>query len=74
MKAFLYIFLITTVLFLFFITLWGIINHRRKKRTGCSGNHDCVVYKGEKVTCPACDLREYQSEKNAKKVNPNPSI
>lgn len=39
----------------------GLINTLRKKQPGCSGNHDCVVYKGERVTCPSCDLREYKA-------------
>jgi len=39
----------------------GLINALRKKQPGCSGNHDCVVYKGEKVTCPSCDLREFKA-------------
>jgi DNA-binding helix-hairpin-helix protein with protein kinase domain len=37
------------------------INALRKKQPGCSGSHDCVVYKGEKVQCPSCELREYQA-------------
>lgn len=37
------------------------INGVRKKQPGCSGSHDCVVYKGERVTCPSCDLREYKA-------------
>ncbi|MEI6891284.1 MAG: hypothetical protein V5783_03845 [Pontiella sp.] len=36
------------------------INALRKKQPGCSGNHDCVVYKGEKVMCPSCDLKEFK--------------
>ena len=34
----------------------------RKKQPGCSGSHDCVVFKGERVTCPSCDLRELKAE------------
>jgi len=68
MKAFLYIFLISTLLFLFFIAVLGIINYLKKKRTGCFGNHECVIYKGEKVRCPACELREYQAKNQEKKV------
>ncbi|MCF7816389.1 MAG: hypothetical protein K9M54_00775 [Kiritimatiellales bacterium] len=41
------------------------INGLRKKQPGCSGNHDCVVYKGERITCPSCDLREYKAAKLA---------
>jgi hypothetical protein len=66
MQTFLYIFATTTVLFLFFIGILGLVNRLRKKQNGCAGNHDCVVYKGEKVTCPSCDLRAYQEELKAK--------
>ncbi len=58
-----------------FITLFGAVlvlvgvplgilalrNGVRREKPGCSGNHDCVVYKGERITCPSCDLREYQA-------------
>ncbi len=40
----------------------ALINTLRKKQPGCSGNHDCVVYKGEKVQCPSCELRESQAQ------------
>ncbi len=46
------------------LSLLGWINSLRKKKTGCAGNHDCVVYKGEKVTCPSCDLREFKAKQN----------
>ena len=49
------------------IGILGIINTLRKKQPGCSGNHECVVYKGERVTCPSCDLRELKAEIAAKK-------
>lgn len=39
----------------------GLINALRKQQPGCSGNHDCVVYKGERITCPSCDLRELKA-------------
>ncbi len=58
-----FITLFTTVLVLVGIPL-GIlawINGLRRKKPGCSGNHDCVVYKGERITCPSCDLREHQA-------------
>jgi hypothetical protein len=59
-----------------FITLFGVafllvviplgilalINSVRKKQPGCSGSHDCVVYKGEKVQCPSCELREFKAQ------------
>lgn len=38
-----------------------LIDGKRQKKPGCSGNHECVVYKGERVTCPACELREHQA-------------
>ncbi len=43
------------------------INALRKKQPGCSGSHDCVVYKGEKVQCPSCELREFKLELEALK-------
>jgi hypothetical protein len=44
------------------------INTFRKKQPGCSGSHDCVVYKGEKVQCPSCELREFKAELAAQKL------
>ncbi len=44
------------------------VNALRKKQPGCSGSHDCVVYKGEKVQCPSCELREFQAETARKKA------
>lgn len=44
------------------------INALRKKQPGCSGSHDCVVYKGEKVQCPSCELREFKAELAAQKL------
>jgi hypothetical protein len=46
----------------------GTINALRKKHPGCSGSHDCVVFKGERVTCPSCDLRELKAEIAAAKL------
>ena len=40
----------------------ALINTLRKKQPGCSGSHDCVVYKGEKVMCPSCELKELKAE------------
>lgn len=40
----------------------ALINALRKKQPGCSGSHDCVVYKGEKVMCPSCELKELKAE------------
>ena len=45
----------------------ALINTLRKKQPGCSGSHDCVVYKGEKVQCPSCELREFQAAQQAVK-------
>ena len=44
------------------------INAARKKQPGCSGSHDCVVYKGEKVQCPSCDLREFKAAQQTKQA------
>ena len=49
------------------IGILGLINALRKRQPGCSGSHDCVVFKGERVTCPSCDLRELKAEIAAKK-------
>ena len=67
MTTFLGLFII--VLFLVGIPLGilGLINALRKKQPGCSGSHDCVVYKGEKVMCPSCELREFKSQLEAQK-------
>jgi hypothetical protein len=43
----------------------ALINALRKKQPGCSGSHDCVVYKGEKVQCPSCELREFKAAQQA---------
>ncbi len=65
-----FITLFTTALILVGIPLGvlGLINALRKQQPGCSGSHDCVVYKGERVTCPSCDLRELKAEIAAKKL------
>lgn len=44
------------------IGILATINALRKKQPGCSGSHDCVVYKGEKVMCPSCELKELKAE------------
>ena len=48
--------------------IWLWIDQSRGKQKGCSGNHDCVVYKGERLMCPSCELREQQATE--KKVSP----
>ena len=53
------------VVFLFVgipLGILALINALRKKQPGCSGSHDCVVYKGEKVQCPSCELREFKAQ------------
>ena len=50
------------------IGILATINALRKKQPGCSGSHDCVVYKGEKVQCPSCELREFKAELAARKL------
>ena len=45
----------------------ALINALRKRQPGCSGSHDCVVYKGEKVQCPSCELREFKAQLDAQK-------
>ena len=46
----------------------ALINTLRKKQPGCSGSHDCVVYKGEKVQCPSCELREFKAAQQTEQV------
>jgi hypothetical protein len=61
MTTFLTLFAVAVILIGIPLGILGLINGLRKKQPGCSGSHDCVVYKGEKVTCPSCDLREYKA-------------
>lgn len=67
MIAFLKLFSIVLVAIGIPLTVLALINKVRKKQPGCSGSHDCVVYKGEKVQCPSCELREYQTAQQAEK-------
>jgi hypothetical protein len=46
----------------------ALINSLRKKQPGCSGSHDCVVYKGEKVQCPSCELREFKASQQTEQA------
>ena len=46
----------------------ALINSLRKKQPGCSGSHDCVVYKGEKVQCPSCELREFKAAQQSEQA------
>jgi hypothetical protein len=67
MTAFITMFITVLVLVGIPLGILGLINALRKKQPGCSGSHDCVVYKGERVTCPSCDLRELKAELAARK-------
>jgi hypothetical protein len=67
MTTFFTLFALALVLIGIPIGILGLINALRKRQPGCSGNHECVVYKGERVTCPSCDLRELKAEIAAKK-------
>ena len=67
MTSFVTLFAIVLILIAIPIGILGLINTLRKKQPGCSGSHDCVVFKGERVTCPSCDLRELKAEIAAKK-------
>ena len=62
MTTFITLFVLALVLIGTPFGILGLINTLRKQQPGCSGNHDCVVYKGERVTCPSCDLREFKAE------------
>ena len=62
MTTFLTLFTVVLILIGIPIGVLGLINALRKRQPGCSGSHDCVVYKGERVTCPSCDLRELKAE------------
>jgi len=61
METFIALFALALVLMGIPLGILGLINQLRKQQPGCSGNHDCVVYKGERITCPSCDLREYKA-------------
>lgn len=68
MKSFIALFAIVLLLIGIPLGILAAINALRKKQPGCSGSHDCVVYKGEKVMCPSCELREYKAEMAASKT------
>ncbi len=67
MASFIKLFGIVVVIIGIPLAILAIINALRKKQPGCSGSHDCVVYKGEKVQCPSCELREYRAAQQAVK-------
>jgi hypothetical protein len=62
MTTFLSLFSIALLLVAVPLGILATINALRKKQPGCSGSHDCVVYKGEKVMCPSCELKELKAE------------
>jgi hypothetical protein len=62
MTAFITLFLAALLFVGIPLTLLASINALRKRQPGCSGSHDCVVYKGEKVMCPSCELREFKAQ------------
>ncbi len=62
MTAFFTLFTIVLILVGVPLGVLASINALRKKQPGCSGSHDCVVYKGEKVQCPSCELREFKAQ------------
>ncbi|MBN2162180.1 MAG: hypothetical protein JXR25_06260 [Pontiellaceae bacterium] len=67
MIPFLKLFAVVIVVIALPMGILALINSMRKKQPGCSGSHDCVVYKGEKVQCPSCELREFKAAKEAEK-------
>ena len=60
MTSFILLFAVVFLLVGIPLGILALINTFRKKQPGCSGSHDCVVYKGEKVECPSCELREFK--------------
>ena len=68
MTTFITLFALALVLVGIPLGILGLINKLRKQQPGCSGDHDCVVYKGERITCPSCDLREYKAARNPKRI------
>jgi len=67
MTEFLTLFTIVLLLTAIPLGILATINALRKNQPGCSGDHDCVVYKGEKVQCPSCELKEYNAQLEARK-------
>ena len=65
MSSYLTLFLLAALFIAVPLGLLAMINALRKKQPGCSGSHDCVVYKGEKVQCPSCELREFKAQQLA---------
>ncbi len=67
MKIFTLLLITTLVVFAIPVGILGLINLIRDRQPGCSGSHDCVIYKGEKVMCPSCEIREFKAEMELKK-------
>ena len=67
MKIFTLLLTATLILFVIPVGILGFINRIRDRQPGCSGSHDCVIYKGEKVMCPSCEIREFKAEMELKK-------
>ncbi len=63
METFIAQFVLALVLAGIPLGLLGLVNKLRKKQPGCSGNNDCVVYQGERISCPSCDQREYMAKR-----------
>ncbi len=63
MPTFITLFALALVLMGIPLGILGLINKLRKQQPGCSGNHDCVSYKGERISCPSCDQREYKAKR-----------
>ena len=61
MQIFILLLLSTIIIFLVPIFILGLINIIRDRQPGCTGSHDCVIYKGERVTCPSCEIREFKA-------------
>ena len=67
MKIFTLLLITTLILFAIPVGILGLINRIRDRQPGCSGSHDCVIYKGERVMCPSCEIREFKAEMELKK-------
>ncbi|RKX40257.1 MAG: hypothetical protein DRP64_12915 [Verrucomicrobia bacterium] len=63
MPTFITLFALALVLVGIPLGILGLVNKLRKQQPGCSGNHDCVVHKGERISCPSCDQREYEAKR-----------
>lgn len=64
MELFITLFIAVAVLMTLLLSALAIANRLRANRPGCSGNHECVTFNGEKIECPACELRESMKQSN----------